>query len=50
MQKKAELMEMIRQEKRMLEELVLQNGLEHDAVYEQSKRVDTLLEQYYQEV
>lgn len=50
MQNKAELLEMIGQEKKMLDELVLQNGLEHDKVYEQSKRVDALLEQYYQEM
>ena len=50
MQNKAELLAMIGQEKKMLDELVLQNELEQDKVYEQSKRVDALLEQYYREM
>lgn len=48
MQEKAELLQMIEQERKMLN-AVAEQGLDSEKVYEQSRKMDTLLEKYYRE-
>ena len=48
MQEKAELLKMIEQERKMLD-AVVEQGVNHEAVYEQSRKMDILLEKYYGE-
>ena len=49
MQERTELLNTINQERKMLD-AVVEQGLDHEAVYEQSKKIDALLEKYYGEI
>ncbi len=46
MQERTELLRMINQERKMLD-AVVEQGLDHEGVYEQSKKLDALIEKYY---
>lgn len=48
MQERTELLRMINQERKMLD-AVVEQGLDHEGVYEQSKKLDALIEKYYVE-
>ena len=45
MQERTELLRMINQERKMLD-AVVEQGLDHEEVYEQSKKLDALIEKY----
>ena len=48
MQKAMELKEMIEQERKMLDKVVAECGVDHEDAYVQSKKMDDLIVRYYE--
>ena len=48
MQKAMELKEMIEQERKMLDKVVAERGVDHEDAYVQSKKMDDLIVRYYE--
>ena len=48
MQKAMELKEMIAQERKMLDKVVTECGVDHEDAYVQSKKMDDLIVRYYE--
>ncbi len=49
MQKAMELKEMIEQERKMLDKVVAECGVDHEDAYVQSKKLDDLITRYYED-
>ena len=49
MQEAMELKEMIKQERKMLDKVVAECGVDHEDAYDQSKKLDDLITRYYED-
>lgn len=49
MQGAMELKEMIKQERKMLDKVVAECGVDHEDAYDQSKKLDDLITRYYED-